>query len=194
MYCLMYLCRNLENNNLTGSIPVVLIDRCKDGLLSTSLCENPNLSGNVSCNKKKNRKYNSFVPMIIVSVVALSVLLLSAAAIWCRAASKRKTQLGYSTDANVAIQHGSFERKGRQFMYSEIVQITKGFKRVLGKGGHIDDTEVAVKMLSPSSAQGFQQFLAEVHLLMRVHHRNLRSLVGYCNDETNIEYMANGKL
>ncbi|KAM1462371.1 hypothetical protein ACFXTO_047421 [Malus domestica] len=112
--------------------------------------------------------------MIIVSVVALSVLLLSAAAIWCRAASKRKTQLGYSTDANVAIQHGSFERKGRQFMYSEIVQITKGFKRVLGKGGHIDDTEV--------------------HLLMRVHHRNLRSLVGYCNDETNIEYMANGKL
>ncbi|KAM2061341.1 hypothetical protein ACFX1T_046415 [Malus domestica] len=196
---------NLENNNLTGSIPVVLIDRWKDGLLSISSCENPNLSGNVSCNKKKNRKYNFFVPMIIVSVVALSMLLLSAAAIWYWAASKRKRQLGNSTDANVVIQHGSFERKGRQFTYFEIVQITRGFKMVLGKGGfgtvyhgHIDDTQVAVKMLSRSSVQGFQQFLTEVDLLMRVHHRNLTSLVGYCNDETNIgliyEYMANGNL
>ncbi|CAN6701061.1 unnamed protein product [Malus baccata var. baccata] len=85
---------NLENNNLTGSIPVVLINRGKHGLLSMSFCENPNLSGNVSCNKKKNRKYNFFVPMIIVSVVALSVLLLSAAAIWYWAASKRQRQLG----------------------------------------------------------------------------------------------------
>ncbi|KAB2612920.1 LRR receptor-like serine/threonine-protein kinase [Pyrus ussuriensis x Pyrus communis] len=191
---------NLESNNLTGSIPAVLIDRWKDGFISISLCENPNLSGNVSCDKKKNRKYNFFVLMMIVSVVALSVLLLSAAAIWCRAASKRKRRLGNSTDANVAIQ-----RKGRRFTYSEIVQITEEFKRVLGKGGfgtvyhgHIDDTQVAVKMLSPSSVQGFQQFLTEVDLLMRVHHRNLTSLVGYCNDETNIgliyEYMANGNL
>ncbi|CAN6573417.1 unnamed protein product [Malus baccata var. baccata] len=158
---------NLENNNLTGSIPMVLIDRWKDGLLSLSLCENPNLSGNVSCNKKKNRKYNFFVPMIIVSVDALVSVLL----------------LRNSTDANVTIQHGSFEPKGRQFTYSDIVQITKGFKRVLGKGGfgtvyhgHIDDTQVAVKMLSPPSVQGFQQFLTEVNLLMRVHHRNLTSL------------------
>ncbi|KAM1011194.1 hypothetical protein FF1_046432 [Malus domestica] len=196
---------NLENNNLTGSMPVVLIDRWKDGLLSLSSCENPNLSGNVSCNKKKNRKYNFFVPIISVLVVALSVLLLSAAAIWCRITYRRKRQLGNSTDANVVIQHGSFERKGRQFTYSEIVQITRGFKMVLGKGGfgtvyhgHIDDTQVAVKMLSRSSVQGFQQFLTEVDLLMRVHHRNLTSLVGYCNDETNIgliyEYMANGNL
>lgn len=33
---------------------------------------------------------------------------------------------------------------------------------------------------------------------MRVHHRNLTSLVGYCNEENNIgliyEYMANGNL
>ncbi|KAM2016257.1 hypothetical protein ACFX16_046692 [Malus domestica] len=157
-----------------------------EGLLSLSLCENPNLSRNASCNKKKNRECNFFVPMVIVSVGALvSVLLVSAAAIWCPAASKRKRQLGNSTDANVTIQHGSFEPKGRQFTYSDIVQITKGFKRVLGKGGfgtvyhgHID--EVAVKMLSPPSVQGFQQFLTEVNPLMRVHHRNLTSLVGYC--------------
>ncbi|OIW18136.1 hypothetical protein TanjilG_00335 [Lupinus angustifolius] len=77
--------------------------------------------------------------------------------------------------------------------------------RILGRGGFgpvyhgfIDGIEVAVKMLSQSSVRGYQQFLAEVKLLMIVHHRNLTSLVGYCNEEGNIgliyEYMANGNL
>ncbi|CAB4272451.1 unnamed protein product [Prunus armeniaca] len=64
--------------------------------------------------------------------------------------------------------------------------------------GYIDDTQVAVKVLSPSSIQGYQEFHSEVNLLMRVHHRNLTSLVGYCKDGTNTgliyEYMANGNL
>ncbi|GLT69267.1 hypothetical protein SLA2020_414290 [Shorea laevis] len=62
----------------------------------------------------------------------------------------------------------------------------------------LDDTQVAVKMLSPSSVQGFQQFQSEVKLLMRVHHRNLTTLVGYCYEGTNMgliyEYMGNGDL
>jgi len=41
-------------------------------------------------------------------------------------------------------------------------------------------------------------FYIQVNLLMRVHHKNLTSLVGYCNEETNkgliYEYMANGNL
>ena len=41
-------------------------------------------------------------------------------------------------------------------------------------------------------------FQVQVKLLMRVHHRNLTSLVGYCNEGTNMaliyEYMANGNL
>ncbi|KAL5824496.1 hypothetical protein ACOSQ3_020559 [Xanthoceras sorbifolium] len=61
-----------------------------------------------------------------------------------------------------------------------------------------DDTHVAVKMLSPSSIQGYKQFQAEVELLMRVHHKNLTSLVGYCDEGTNMgliyEFMANGNL
>lgn len=38
----------------------------------------------------------------------------------------------------------------------------------------------------------------QVKLLIRVHHRNLTSLVGYCNEGTNMaliyEFMANGDL
>lgn len=52
--------------------------------------------------------------------------------------------------------------------YAEVLSMTRNFERVVGKGGFatvyhgwIDDTEVAVKMLSPS-AQGYLQFQAEV--------------------------------
>lgn len=47
--------------------------------------------------------------------------------------------------------------------------MTNNFERILGKGGfgtvyhgYSDDCQVAVKMLSPSSAQGYKQFQAEV--------------------------------
>ncbi|KAK9281052.1 hypothetical protein L1049_003944 [Liquidambar formosana] len=92
-----------------------------------------------------------------------------------------------------------------QFTYSEILSLTNNFERVLGKGGFgtvyhglLDDTQVAVKMLSSSSIQGYKQFHAEVNLLMRVHHRNLTSLIGYCDEGDNMgliyEYMAKGNL
>ena len=62
------------------------------------------------------------------------------------------------------------ESKNRQFKYSEVQRMTNKFERVLGKGGfgtvfhgYLGDTQVAVKMLSESSAQGYKQFQAEVH-------------------------------
>lgn len=108
-------------------------------------------------------------------------------------------------DVNPNRSYESLELNSRQFTYSEVLRITNNFERVLGKGGfgtvyhgYIDNTEVAVKMLSPSSAQGYNQFQAEVKLLLRVHHRNLTTLVGFCDEGTNIalvyEYMAKGNL
>lgn len=56
-------------------------------------------------------------------------------------------------------------------MYSEVERITNNFERTLGRGGFgivyhgiIEDTHVAVKKLSPSSVQGFQQFQAEARI------------------------------
>ena len=61
------------------------------------------------------------------------------------------------------------ELKKQIYSYSDVLKITNNFNTTLGKGGfgkvylgHIDDTPVAVKMLSPSSVHGYQQFQAEV--------------------------------
>ncbi|KAA8536744.1 hypothetical protein F0562_029222 [Nyssa sinensis] len=111
----------------------------------------------------------------------------------------------FKVDIETNKKDGTLEEKKKQFIYSEVLNITSNLQRVIGKGGfgkvyhgYIAHTQVAVKMLSPSSTQGYNEFQAEANLLMSVHHKNLTSLVGYCNEGTNMgiiyEFMANGDL
>lgn len=185
---------NLERNQLIGSIPAKLMERSKNGSLSLSLGENSNLCGSDSCEKN-----NNIIIPIVGSVGGLFILSLTVAAIlW--GLRKRKQQ-----DKAKGANPKSFESIQQQFKYSDVLNITNNFTRILGKGGfgkvyhgYIGHTQVAVKMLSPTSVQGYQEFEAEMKLLMRVHHRNLTVLVGYCYEETYMgliyEYMVNGDL
>lgn len=69
-----------------------------------------------------------------------------------------------------AIQEDASLRFQKQiYSYSDVRKITNNFNTIVGKGGfgtvylgYIDDSPVAVKMLSPSSIRGYQQFQAEV--------------------------------
>ncbi|XP_004297625.1 PREDICTED: receptor-like protein kinase At3g21340 [Fragaria vesca subsp. vesca] len=193
---------NLEKNKLNGSLPSMLIEKSTSGSLSLRVGENENLCAAISCKKKKK---NVLIP-IIAAVGGFAILFVASIAIFLSMKRKRK-QVGTAvTESNIQIDSfENFESKKRQFTYSEVLKITNNFQKVLGKGGfgmvyhgYVDDTQVAVKVLSPSSVQGYQQFQAEVKLLMRVHHRNLTGLVGYCNEGPNMallyEYMANGDL
>ncbi|KAG2722804.1 hypothetical protein I3760_02G143400 [Carya illinoinensis] len=104
------------------------------------------------------------------------------------------------------VAKSSIKTKSRQYSYSEVVSITNDFKTIIGGGGFgnvylgtlEEDTKVAVKFLRPSSNQGYKEFQAEAQLLTIVHHQNLVSLVGYCDEGGNkaliYEYMANGNL
>ncbi|GMN37095.1 hypothetical protein TIFTF001_006535 [Ficus carica] len=170
---------NLERNKLTGSVPAELIEKSNNGFLSLSVGENLNLCDPNKCKKKKNNNKNILVP-ILASIGGLVLLILIAAAVLISLKKKKRQEPEPQKD--------SFEPVKRQFTFSEILIMTNNFERTLGKGGFgtvyhgfIDDnTPVAVK------------------LLMKVYHRNLTSLVGYCNEGTNMaviyEYMANGDL
>ncbi|XP_050234166.1 LRR receptor-like serine/threonine-protein kinase IOS1 [Mercurialis annua] len=190
---------NLTGNNLTGTIPVALFERSQKGSLLLSVGGNPELCPSLSCEKKKK---NSIVVPVVASVAAFLILAATSVIILRCFFVRSKTKIKTSHEAN----GDPMELKKRQFAYSEILRITNNFAKILGKGGFgtvyygiLDDqTQVAVKILSPSSVQGQKEFQAEVKLLLRVHHRNLTALVGYCNEGTNMgliyEYMANGNL
>lgn len=65
-------------------------------------------------------------------------------------------------------------KKSRRFTYSEVIKMTNNLERVLGKGGFgvvyhgtvNGYEEVAVKVLSQSSTQGYKQFKAEVFIVL----------------------------
>lgn len=79
------------------------------------------------------------------------------------------------------------------FSTNDIERATNFFNisRVLGEGGFglvysgtLDDgRKVAVKVLKRDDRQGGREFLAEVEMLSRLHHRNLVKLIGICTEE-----------
>ncbi|QCE09023.1 serine/threonine-protein kinase PBS1 [Vigna unguiculata] len=195
---------NFENNNLTGSIPEALVKKSKEGFLSLRVGQNPYLCESGQCNKKRKEKKNIVIPLLSTVCGVLILLMTVAAVLWTL--ERRKPKASTVDQREITEQDDSLHQLKKQiYSYSDVVRITNEFSTIVGKGGfgtvylgYIGDTPVAVKMLSPSSVHGYRQFQAEVKILMRVHHTNLTSLVGYCNDGDYkgliYEYMANGDL
>jgi serine/threonine protein kinase len=94
------------------------------------------------------------------------------------------------------------------FTYGEMAMATNNFNSStqVGRGGYgkvykgilADGTVVAIKRAQEGSLQGEKEFLNEIELLSRLHHRNLVSLIGYCDEEGDqvlflilIQYMEN---
>ncbi|CAA7048006.1 unnamed protein product [Microthlaspi erraticum] len=185
---------NLSWNNFSGSVPKSLRDMEKKGLKlivqgNSKLCSSP------ACESEGNNKKEWLVP-VVASVSALTVVTVVLILIFYIYGSKRQSK---------ALRPSIVANKIR-FTREEVTAMTNNFERVLGEGGFgvvyhgylNGNKQVAVKVLSQSSAQGYRQFKAEVELLLRVHHTNLVALVGYC-DEINYmvliyDYMPNGDL
>ncbi|CAA3025656.1 probable LRR receptor-like serine threonine-kinase At1g06840 isoform X1 [Olea europaea subsp. europaea] len=96
----------------------------------------------------------------------------------------------------------------KDFTYGEMAVATNNFNSssFVGQGGYgkvykgilADGTVVAIKRAQEGSLQGEKEFLTEIELLSRLHHRNLVSLIGYCDEEGEqmliYEFMSNGNL
>ncbi|XP_022777210.1 putative leucine-rich repeat receptor-like serine/threonine-protein kinase At2g19230 [Durio zibethinus] len=189
---------NLKKNKLIGSVPVELIQRSKNGSLILSVGGNPDLCSSISCDNKNTK----LVASVVASVVTSFVLVTALAVFWFLKRRKQQVALAGKMDGEFNRTNPALESKNRLFTYAEVRRITGNFERILGRGkhgtvyrGYLDDTPVAVKMLSLLSVQSYKHFQEEVNLLLGLHHRNLINLVGYCNEGGLIyEYMANGSL
>ncbi|KAK4370289.1 hypothetical protein RND71_009764 [Anisodus tanguticus] len=96
----------------------------------------------------------------------------------------------------------------KEFNFEELTLATKNFNdsSLVGQGGYgkvykgtlADGTAVAIKRAQEGSLQGQKEFLTEIELLSRLHHRNLVSLLGYCGEDGEqmlvYEFMPNGTL
>ncbi|KAJ4907938.1 Receptor-like protein kinase [Raphanus sativus] len=191
---------NLSRNNLSGSIPRALQ---REGL--KLLVEgNPRLCLSDSCKKLHKKK---LIVLIVASVASAAIVI--AVLILLSVLKKGKPAIlrGLHLLPRTSTMNVTFaEKNSRRFTYSEVIKMTNNFQRVLGKGGFgmvyhgsVNGAEqVAVKVLSQSSTQGYKEFKAEVDLLLRVHHTNLVSLVGYCYEGDHLaliyEFLPNGDL
>ncbi|XP_048423179.1 probable LRR receptor-like serine/threonine-protein kinase At4g29180 isoform X1 [Pyrus x bretschneideri] len=185
---------NLKGNQLSGSVPNALRERSEAGLLVLGV-DTENLCGSGSCKKKK--KIVAPIVASLVSALAVVIVLMLA---W---KLRRKRESGTEAEP---FNKTAIASKKCQFTHEEVLDITKNLQTSIGKGGFgtvyhgcmKDGTQVVVKMLSASSTQGPREFQTEAELLMRIHHRNLASFIGYCDDANNLaliyEYMANGNL
>ncbi|EXB82442.1 putative LRR receptor-like serine/threonine-protein kinase [Morus notabilis] len=203
----------IQNNSFIGEIPPGLLAR----KIVFKYQDNPGLH-KVSQSKKKH------LNLVIGTAVGVSVLLiillvgglllirtLRRKASRTKSSDRKGYSLRASTKASTAysISRGGHLRDEGIACYitlSELEEATNNFSKKIGRGsfGSVyygrmrDGKEVAVKIMADSSSHGDQQFVTEVALLSRIHHRNLVPLIGYCEEEHQCvlvyEYMHNGTL
>ncbi|CAA6672859.1 unnamed protein product [Spirodela intermedia] len=160
---------DLSHSNLTGEIPGDLAELPK--LKFINLADNQ-LSGQVP----KILLEKSQAGSLTLSIEGNSRLLTEE-----NPHEKKKSKKGIILAVSIAApergeQNRNVNSDGNQYTFAEILHFTKNFSNQIGKGGFgivylgnlQDGTQAAAKILT------------------RVHHRNLVSLLGYCNDLNSI--------
>ncbi|CAI5989052.1 unnamed protein product [Closterium sp. NIES-64] len=136
------------------------------------------------------------IAAVVVPVVVVVLVLLLTVFLWRRWRSERLARM-------LRKEIGS---SSRVFSLAELRRATKEWQAEIGRGGYgsvykavlKDKTVVAVKRLDVVSDQGDREFIREVELLSRVHHRHLVNLLGFCAEKEEralvYEYMGLGSL
>ncbi|KAF8671385.1 hypothetical protein HU200_050099 [Digitaria exilis] len=215
---------HLENNQLTGELPPSFGDLPN---LKELYVQNNKLSGrvpkslfkrsiilNFSGNSGLHIINNAISHTITIICVVIGAIMLLGAVIGCYFFTSRRKKKPHEDTVVVAApakKLGSYfsevaTESAHRFSLSEIEDATDKFERRIGSGGFgivyygklTDGREIAVKLLTNDSYQGIREFLNEVTLLSRIHHRHLVTFLGYSQqDGKNIlvyEFMHNGTL
>ncbi|KAF8401701.1 hypothetical protein HHK36_012647 [Tetracentron sinense] len=153
-----------------------------------------------------DQKKNSHSRALLKAGFFTSVVLFfssAATAIYYHPAAQRYRQRkNYSNATAVGINF-------RAFTFQELHEATNGFNKSLGRGSSgsvyggilkLEDKqiEIAVKKLEKVIDQGKKEFLTELRVISRTHHKNLVRLLGFCDEDNHhilvYELMKNGAL
>jgi serine/threonine protein kinase len=105
-------------------------------------------------------------------------------------------------------EHGSYGYLGMKIPFADVQSATNNFDKnlIIGSGGFgmvykgvlRDNVKVAVKRGMPGSRQGLPEFHTEISVLSKIRHRHLVSLVGFCEENSEMilvyEYVEKGPL
>lgn len=204
----------IQNNNFTGVIPSQLLSKVLNNSLKLNYSGNPLLFEHQAQDMPSSSSKKSKVGIVVG--ISLSGLLVIAVAvivgiIFHRKEIGRKGRVASTVVRDSTVVDPEYSMimvpnptKSRAFSLDDISAATQNFSQKIGRGGFgwvflgqlPEGTDIAVKVLSLFSNQGANEFLNEVDLLSRVHHRSLVSLLGYCNESRELmliyEYMSRG--
>lgn len=141
-------------------------------------------------NPRKGISKGVLVTVVVVAVVC--ALLLSS--VLTVVIKKSRERYKHTSSRKSLLSKLSITLDGvKSFTFREMAIATENFSssRLIGRGGYgkvykgilWDNTMVAIKRAEEGSLQGEKEFLTEIEILSRLHHRNLVSLLGYCDEE-----------
>ncbi|KAK8495397.1 hypothetical protein V6N13_061036 [Hibiscus sabdariffa] len=153
-------------------------------------------SNSTSLSSSNKRKHSNLILIFGISAGILVFAIISVLIICSCTFHEGKTKASpkesvKTRTADSVAQAGSFPHPSstRFLQYEELKEATNNFaaSSILGEGGFgrvfkgvlSDGTAVAIKRLTNGGPQGDKEFLVEVEMLSRLHHRNLVKLVGY---------------
>ncbi|KAI9185261.1 hypothetical protein LWI28_005700 [Acer negundo] len=161
----------------------------------------------------QNKQSYSLVFIILPIIIAAVIILLLGLVIYFRWVRKLKLKVQESRRQvnNIASAAGDFNANAPNlasysFAYIEAAANRFSIENKLGEGGYgpvykavfPDGQEVAVKKLSKTSTQGYEEFKNEVMLTAMLQHVNLVRLLGFCIEREEhmliYEYMTNRSL
>lgn len=193
--------------NLTWFKPKALVQAPPPHVATSPAQAPPKHSSNSTSAIPSNKRTHPNLILILGIGVSILLLVIASILIICLCISRQEKKQESpkenakprGVDTVPAFGSLSHPTSTRFLSYEELKEATNNFESasILGEGGFgrvfkgvlSDGTAVAIKRLSSGGQQGDKEFLVEVEMLSRLHHRNLVKLVGYYSSRDSSQHL-----
>ncbi|GAU41900.1 hypothetical protein TSUD_170110 [Trifolium subterraneum] len=215
---------SIKLQRASKTIPMKYYDVTLNGIEIFKISDNNNLAGlnpdkhilsspqqKPLQNQKSKSKKSTITMVVVIGFSCLLLVFVVGIIVFLRRRRRYDSQLQMQESSWKTQKEGSSTLPShlcRYFTIAEIRAATNNFDDIfiIGVGGfgnvykgYIDGViPVAIKRLKPGSQQGVNEFMNEIELLSQLRHIHLVSLIGYCNEGTEMilvyDFMQRGTL